>query len=456
MRITEWSSAPVPAPPRLPTWSPLGHLAAAQTDILELFGRATALGPVVDVRMAYATVTVMSSPSAVHQVLVANAPRYTKDTRGYELLKVLLGTGLVTAEGDLWRRQRRIANPAFHRTAIEGFVSTMQVEAAAWADRLPAEPTVVDVARGMHRLALGIAGRTLLGRDLTADGDAIGAALEVVLPGFAWMTRSILPEPWRWPLPASRRFLAAVADLDRVVREIIAARRADPVDHPDLLGLLMTTTDPTTGEHMSDTQLRDEVLTMLLAGHETTANGLAWALHLLALHPEITEAVVQEVARVVGAGPVNVAHVPQLDLTSRVFEETMRLYPPVWVQGRRCVEDDVVDGVMVPAGRYVFLNTYGIHRHPDLWVSPERFDPDRFLPDRRSTVPKGAYHPFSLGQRKCIGDRFAHTEAVVVLATLLQRARFAVVPNHTVVPEPTLTLRPQGGLPMRVSRPMGR
>ena len=354
--------------------------------------------------------------------------------------------------GDDWRRHRRIANPAFRRTAVAGFVDTMAASTQTWLDGLPTTPTTVDIAQSMHRLTLEIAGKTLMGRDLTASGDMIGEALETVLPGFASLTKSILPRPWRWPLPTTRRFMRGVRTLDNVVSDIIAERRADPENHPDLLGMLMLATDPETGTAMSDVQLRDEVLTMLMAGHETTANAMAWTLHLLSQHPEVAEAVHAEVAQVVGNAPITAAHIGKLDLTARVFDESLRLYPPIWVQARRTVNSDVLEGVSIPKNRMVFVHTYGMHRHPDLWEDPLAFDPDRFLAERRSAIPSGAYHPFSMGQRKCIGDRFAKTEGITLLAMMVRALHVTGVPGQVVVPDAALTLRPKGGLQMRLSR----
>ncbi len=438
--------------PSLRSRHPLGHLPAVRNGLLALFDQARDLGPVVELRMAHTTITVISSPSAVHHMLVKNAGQYAKTTRGYQILRLLLGNGLVTAMGDDWRQHRRIANPAFRREAVAGFVDTMADSTQAWLDSLPSKPGSVPIAQAMHRLTLEIAGKTLLSRDLSARGDTIGEALETVLPGFASLSRSILPHPWRWPLPATRRFMRGVRTLDKVTYEIIRERRADTRNHPDLLGMLMLATDPETGTAMSDQQLRDEVLTMLLAGHETTANAMAWTLHLLAKHPDTAEAVHAEVTQVVGTGKITAAHVGQLDLTGRVFDESLRLFPPIWVHARQAKQADVIDGVSIPKGRIVFIHTFGMHRHPDLWDAPERFDPDRFLPSRRAAIVNGAYHPFSMGQRKCIGDRFARTEGIVLLAAMVRSLRFVSVPGSVVVPEPALTLRPMGGLPLRVSR----
>ncbi|MFT6821546.1 MAG: cytochrome P450 [Myxococcota bacterium] len=438
--------------PSIRSRHPFGHLPAARTGLLELFNQARDLGPVVDLRMAHVTITVVSSPSAVHHMLVKKTAQYAKTTRGYQILRLLLGNGLVTAMGDDWRRHRRIANPAFRRDAVAGFVTTMTDSTQAWLNSLPAQAGSVDIAQAMHRLTLEIAGKTLLSRDLSARGDTIGEALETVLPGFDSLSRSVLPRPWRWPLPATRRFMKGVRKLDQVTKDIIQERRADPRNHPDLLGMLMLATDPETGAAMTDQQLRDEVLTMLLAGHETTANAMAWTLHLLAQHPKIADAVHAEVMSVVGEAPITASHIGQLDLTSRVFDESLRLYPPIWVHARQALQADVIDGVTIPEGRMLFIHTYGLHRHPELWDAPDSFDPDRFLPQRSAAMPHGAYHPFSMGQRKCIGDRFAKTEGITLLAMMVRSLHFASVPGAVVLPEPSLTLRPRGGLTLRVTR----
>jgi cytochrome P450 len=243
----------------------------------------------------------------------------------------------------------------------------------------------------------------------------------------------------------------AVADLDRVVHGIIQARRSAPEPVADLLGMLMATEDDETGTVLSDAELRDEVVTMLLAGHETTANALAWTTWLLGTHPDIAAAAAAEVDAVAPEGPVGFDVLPQLGLLRRVFLESIRVYPPVWLVARQAVEDDVLAGHRVPAGTWVFLSPYVQHHHPEHWPEPARFDPDRFLPEASTGRVPGAYIPFSTGARKCIGDRFAEAEALVVLAHLLRRFRIVLDdPGTPPGKVASVTLRPRGGLPARL------
>lgn len=434
--------------PNLPGIPFLGHIRAMRGDSLELFDRARDFAPATSIPLGPTKILALSAPEHVHHLLVSHADHYGKSTRGYQVLRLLLGDGLVTSEGAHWKKQRRIANPAFRRKSVEGFVDCMRDATTSWAEQV--EAGTLDISRALHRLALKIAGETLLGVDLSAEGNRVGEALDVILPSFPRLTMSLVPFAERWPTAANRAFHGAVHELDTLVFELIAERRASTEEHYDLLQMFMHTPDPETGECMSDTQLRDEVLTMLLAGHETTANAMTWALYLLAKNPDIAKAAAAEVHEVLADRAIGVSDVPKLDLVGRIFSETLRLYPPVWLQGRQCVEDDRIDGFHVPAGRYVYISTFAIHRDPAVWTEPLRFDPDRFLPEAKAAIPRGAYHPFAMGKRKCIGDRFARTEAVVMLATMLQRLEFHDLGEHVVL-EPTLTLRPLGGLRLHVT-----
>lgn len=457
---------PLTRPPAVPTSGPLGLLPAMAKDPLDLFVRAHAEhGDVVSMRLATQRIVSLAHPEAWHQVLVTHRDRYAKRTRGYEKLKLFLGQGLVTSEGAHWRRQRRIAQPAFHRKHIATFAESMgraclDLRQEWLASAARGEPR--DVADDMMRLTLRIAGETLFSLDITGEAAEVGAALGVVLDAFDRITTAPLPWPELWPTEANRQMRAALATLDGVVGDIIEARRAQVAAGEgagdDLLGRFMSARDEDTGEAMDDQQLRDEVMTMLLAGHETTANALAWTLHLLSTHPDHAAAATEEIEAVMAGKPdqaPGIAELCRMPTVDRVLKESMRLFPPVWIIGRRAEQDDVIDGQHIAKGTYVYMPAWVLHRHPACWQQPDRFDPDRFTPEREAArkalgVHKFAWLAFSGGQRKCIGDQFARMESAIALAVLLPAARLVPVAGRPVVPEPRLTLRPKGGLSMHL------
>jgi cytochrome P450 len=442
-------------PPILPSTNLLGHLFRFRDDPLGLFEEGRALGDVVRMRVGPRYITAVYHPDAVHRVLVERLPFYTKHTRGYEMLRQLLGNGLLTSEGALWKRQRRIAQPAFQHRRIGGFADTMvkatEALAAQWQG--PAERgEVIDVAEAMNRLALKIAGETLFSQDISGDSDSIGVALSGLLGGFL----ATITNPLRQylPFPSTIRYRKSRKALDALVYDIIARRRADPVEHDDLLGMFMAARDEE-GVGMSDEQLRDEVLTMLLAGHETTANALAWTFHHLSQNPAPTARLHEELDAIMPDRSFTLERYPTLTYSQQVLDETMRLSPPAWVESRRAEADDEIGGYAIPKGSFVFLSQYAIHRHPAYWVEPTRFNPDRFAPGGNvapdgSPRPKGAYFPFGDGQRKCIGEHFAKMEARIILTLLASRFTFTAVPGREVLPDPSVTLRPRNGLPMKL------
>lgn len=444
------AAAPAVAP-LMPGGKPLvGHLKFFTEGPIEMMRGALASGhPLVRLNLAGKAGFIVHDPVAIRRILVEAPEVYQKRTRGYAKLKLLLGEGLVTSEGAFWLRQRRIAQPAFKKPRLEIFVETMaaatEALVAQWAAR---GAETLDVAEAMNRLALRIAGETLFSRDVTAEAKHIGDAMLAVLERFGPLVSMPLPYPEYWPFPANLRMWRGIRTLHRVVDEMVAARRAHGGPQHDLLGLLMGATDPETGEAMTDRQLRDEALTMLLAGHETTANALTFALMLLAQHPELQDRAAQEAAETLGDAPIDFEAVQRLTFVRQVLRETLRLYPPVWLIARMPMVADTLCGLPVPAGAYVFVCPFTMHRHPEHWPDPERFDPDRFGPE--APVPdRHVYFPFSRGRRQCIGDRFAELEGVLILGALLRRFRFEWT-EQTVGLVPSVTLRPKAGLRLRV------
>jgi cytochrome P450 len=419
-------------------------------------------GDVVRWRVGPMPIYLLRHPDAVQRVLVDRNRNYDKQTRGYDALRLFLRDGLLTSEGAFWRRQRRIAQPAFHRQRIAGFGQTMveltEQMLPQWechADR--GEP--IDLAEEMTALTLRIVAKTLMSTDVDDRDNEVGRAVELLNV----VARDLMTNPFMIPLslptPRNRRVRRAMEVLDRTLQTIIAERRRTGEDAPDLLSMLMAARDEDTGESMSDEQLRDEAMTIFLAGHETTANALAWAFYLLSIHPDVERRLRVELDEVLAGRPPRFEDLTRLPYLQRVVKESLRLFPPAWSIGRRAVEDDVIDGYRIEAGSLVLLSPWVTHRHPALWPNPEGFDPDRFEPEVEHARPRYAYFPFGGGPRLCIGNNFALMEAQLVLATILQRVSAALVPGHPVVPQPLITLRPAHGLRMTLHRapaPTGR
>ncbi|MCA9664245.1 MAG: cytochrome P450 [Myxococcales bacterium] len=442
-------------PPTIPTLDLAGHLAPMVRDPVGMVMRThRECGDIARLRMLYRHVYMLYDAESLHHVLVARQENYGKGTRDYRKLSLVLGKGLLTSEGELWKRQRRIAQPAFRRKTVAALGGVIGEHADAlasrWRERAAgAQP--LDIARAMNALTLEVAGHTLFGIDLGGDTQAVGKALKLTLRHIDWLTMMPLPYPEYLPTRGNFQFWRAIGTLDRVVREIIDSRRGDAEYRADLLGLLMAARDPESGEQMSREQLRDEIMTMLLAGHETTANALAWTLMFYARYPQIADRVAAEVDAVVGDGTPDASHVSRLEYTHRTLLESMRLYPPAWMIARRAREADVIQGYDIPAGSFVYIAQYAVHRNPRYWPDPERYDPDRFLPERVAERPKLAYLPFAHGPRKCIGDHFAQMEAVIILATLGRALRFELLDGQRIEIEPSVTLRPRYGLRMHVT-----
>ncbi len=391
---------------------------------------------------------VVRRPEHVRELLVTRADAFTKGHSALRGLSRVLGSGLLTSDGEVWRRHRRLANPAFAKKAVGGYVAAMVREAAATRDGLR-EGQVVDMAAEMTALTLRIVGRTLFGTDVAADVDAVARAMRV------FQTTLALPVGALGPLGRvlERRAARATADLDAVVGRLFAARRAAPADPPDLAQMLLDATDPDdAGARLNEREVRDELVTFLLAGHETTSNALAWALSLLARSPAAEARLCAEIDAVLGGrlpGPDDLERLPYAE---QVVKEAMRLYPPAFVVARRAERDTSVGGYEVPAGSEVIAWLYFTHRDPTAFPDPEAFRPERFEPAAEARLPRGAYVPFGAGPRACIGRAFAMAEAVAALACLYQHHRYEYARARPPRPTGRITLSPGGGVPMRVRR----
>jgi cytochrome P450 len=391
----------------------------------------------------------LNNPEYVRRVLVTEQRSFMKG-QALQEAKRILGEGLLTSEGELHLRQRRLMQPLFHPRRVDGYAQTM-VSCAERVSQGWRDGESVDAHREMARLTLAIVGQTLFDADVEAEASEIGVALTDALDSI-----KTLMVPWSGvlevlPTPAMRRLRRARVRLDRTIYGLIRQRKADGRKREDLLSLLVSVREEA-GDPMSDEQIRDEAMTLFLAGHETTAAALTWTWFLLAQHPDAEARLHEEVDAVLGDRPPSVADLRRLHYTDMVVSEAIRLYPPAWLIGRRALVDFEVDAYVVPARAIVILSPYVSHRDPRWFPEPARFDPERWTEDGRAARPRWAYFPFGAGARTCIGEAFAWTEAKLVLATLARRWRLCRVPGHRVELHPRVTLRPKGGMPMRLER----
>lgn len=431
-----------------------GMIPAASRSRLKMCLDLAALGDVVRFRMGPYHIHLLSGPTSSHRALVENHQNYGKQWLGYQKLSMMLGQGLVTSDGDFWRRQRRIAQPTFHRERIAGFGEVMVRRATELADGWEASlrrgESVVDVSVDLTRVILGIIGETMLSYDMDKDADRLGPSLTWLLCNVTDRITGFVDIPLAIPTPNNRRFRRELHTMDAAVYRIIEERRRGTQDKPDLLSMFMAARDEETGEGMTDKQLRDEVMTMLLAGFETTVNTLNWLFYAVAKAPDVGRKLHEELERELGGRTPTLADLPRLRYTKMVVDEALRLYPPVWIMARSVKNDDEIDGFHIPGGSYVFICPYIVNRHPSIWENPEGFDPERFAPGRIDAIPKKAYIPFATGPRACIGKAFALLEMQITLATLWQRFRLDLIPTRPAEMDASWTLRPKNGLPMKL------
>jgi cytochrome P450 len=434
----------------------LGVLPEVRRDALGLLMRtARQYGDVARYRLGPMTSHLISHPDGVRHVLQEHVKNYTKDHFSYRLVARVAGNGLITSQGSFWLRQRRLAQPAFHRQRISAMADAMTRTTAAMLERWDAHAArgeAVGMVEEMMRLTLTIVGAALFGTSVGDKARVVGAAFNVLSEQTVTRFRTMRLLPPVLPTRYDREFRAANRTLHGAVMDIISERRRSNEDRGDLLSMFMLARDEETGETMTDEQLRDEVLTMLVAGHETTATTMSWVWALLDQHPDVEAKLHAELDAVLGGRLPTAADVARLGYTRMVVEEAMRLYPPVYILSRAVKEDDVIGGFRIPAGTSVDLSPYITHRHPDFWERPEEFLPERFSPEASAQRPRYAYFPFSGGPRQCIGNGFAMMEAQLILATVAQRFRPRRLPGQVLEPEQLITLRPKGGLPMHLER----
>lgn len=459
----------------------VGHGPAFEKDRFGVLDRCTReIEHVGRVRFLTRDLVIANSPTAVHDVLVSKAKAFEKSPMVRAALYPLAGEGLFTSGGALWRRQRRLMAPVFHHAKIDAFAEAM-VDCAEHVGRKWQDGATLNLSTETTHIAMDVAGRTLFGFDTTDEADTIGHALTVALEWVDLAARSLplllqmemrlallameggskklkrvrddvaarLEPPVLWPTAKNREMRKAIALLDERVQRMIDERRKSGQVKDDLLSHLLQARDDSDGKGMSDKQMRDEILTLFVAGHETTANGLAWSLYALMRDPALY-ARARAVVDSLGNRRPMLADMPRLALLDCIFKEALRLYPPVYIFGRISIEDTTIAGFAIPKNTIILLSPWALQRRGDLWRDPLTFNPDRFAEANAKDRPRDAWIPFSDGPRVCIGAHFAQLEAPLVLASLLQRADFELTSTEPVQPDDSATLRPRGGVHARI------
>ena len=414
-------------------------------------GLARTYGDISHANAAGEHLVFLNHPQLVKDVLITHQRNFRKG-RGLERARKLLGDGLLTSEGETHLRQRRLIQPAFHKERIASYAGAM-TECADRVRQRWQDGSTMDVSEEMMRLTLAIVGRTLFDADVEAQARGVGAALTAVLNSF-WTTMLPFADLLeKLPIPVLRRGREARAELDAIIYGLIGERRKTPGDRGDLLSMLLMAQDEEQGgRSMSDAQVRDEAMTIFLAGHETTANALAWTWYLLSDAPAVEARLHEEVDRVLGGRMPMMSDIPQLSYVEQVITESMRLYPPAWIIGRRAIGEYAVGGYVLPPRSILLMSPYVLQRDGRFFPEPDRFVPERWTPEFKQALPPFAYFPFGGGTRRCIGESFAWMELVLVTAAIAQQWRLRLVPSHPVVPQPVVTLRMKHGLQMTAER----
>ena len=436
---------PGPAPRFL-----IGNLPLFNSDPLAIYTRwAREFGDIFYYRAAWMDVYFLNHPSLIEAVLVSQSQHFAKD-KVIQNSRWFLGEGLLTSEGSGWLRQRRLSQPAFHRERMTAYGRTM----AAYTEEMLAtwqDADLRDIHQEMMQLTMRIVAKVLFSVEVKEDTERVAGALNILMRHTSG-GRMILPPVLRHvPVPAMMRVKRAVHELDEIVNRIIRQRRASGEDTGDLLSMLMAARDED-GSGMTDRQLRDEILTFLLAGHETTAVSLSWTWYLLSQHPDVEQKLHQELRQVLDGRTPQLEDLPRLPYADKVVRESMRLYPPAWSLARTVAKEIELAGYRLPVGANVVMSPWILHRDPRFFEQPEQFNPERWTAETAQRLPRFAYFPFGGGPRLCIGASFAIMEAHLLLATIAQRFQLRLLPGHPVDALPSITLRPRHGMRMSLSK----
>lgn len=408
-------------------------------------------GGIVPMRFGLKKGCFLAQPKYIETVLQEREV-FTKNTPAWNVLKSLLGNGLLTSEGDFWQRQRRLVQPVFYQQRIATYSKIMVAYTEQQMQEWQTEE-VRDMHQEMTRLTFNIVTKTLFNVDLTGtEAKTIAETLDVMMQWFAARRKqAFLPLAWL-PTTINRRYQQALKAMDQKIYQLIQQRRNNNLDSGDLLSMLIAVRDEADGSQMTDRQLRDELVTLIMAGHETTANALSWTWMLLSQTPDVEAKLMQELQSVLAGRSPTLADLPQLSYAQQIIKEAMRLYPPVYTIGRSASREYNLDGHQLPAGCVIVFSPWVMHRHPNYFTDPDQFRPDRWAGDLEKQLPKCTYFPFGDGPRICIGKNFAMMEAVLLLATIAQKFQFTLLPDQPIDPAPSITLRPQNGIKVRVTK----
>ena len=450
----EKTPSPKPLPVIKGHWL-LKNALELKAGMIEFYEKYTKLeGDVFLVDTLKEKLVILAHPDYAKHILQDNNKNYTK-SYAYDILRLFLGNGLLTSEGDFWLKQRRLAQPAFHREKLQKLAENIihaTNEFVLKLEKKAEEGIAFNIAHDFNGLALDIVSSALFTSDISGNMDKVRTSMDVANEFAIGKIFELIPWPLWVPLASHLKFKKACQELDEVITTIIIERRKNPGNYQDLLSMLMETRDEDTGETMSDIQLRDEAMTIFLAGHETTAIALSWFFYLMSKYPECATKIRAEVEDICGNGPLEPKHLPHLKYTRMAIDESLRLYPPAWAIGRKAISDDVIGGYSIPKGANMIVLPYELHRHPDFWINPNDFNPERFAQEKAKEMHKFAYFPFGGGPRQCIGNNFALMEMQVIIATLLQKFDLKRTSNKEPENEQLVTLRMKNGLEVTVHK----
>ena len=407
---------------------------------------------IVHLKFLRRDIVLLNDPVLVRDVLQTNQKHYVKNLM-YDKLKLLLGEGLLTSEGQLWKRQRKMIQPSFHKQHINNLFDEMLSCTNEMINEWKVEIEdggKIDFALEMMKITLQIIAKTMLSADFKTEAQSVGVSLTYILKALEKRVLRGVNSPMWLPTADNTEFKNKLKVLDALIYKLISDRRQTGHQKGDLLDMLMESRYEDNGEAMPDNLLRDELMTIFLAGHETTATGLTWTFYLLDKHPEVYQKLKNEIKEVVGDGELTFQHLHQLKYTKACINESMRLYPPVWVIGRKATADNMVGGYLIKKDTTILMSPYIVHRHPDYWKNPEVFDPERWETEEVKQMDKFAYFPFAAGPRMCIGNSFALLEAEIILTRVIQQFDFSYIGKSAPEMEPTVTLRVKDGMPMQV------
>lgn len=399
---------------------------------------------------------ILGSPDLARQVLVDRYAKYQQKSQAYVVLRILMGNGLVTSAGEFWRGQRKLVQPAFHRRRLDAIFEMMVARVTDTLSGLSSQTSnsgAIDLTPILSHLTLDIISRAMFSSDVQGAASEVSRHIAVLNEYALRMLRNpwLFLLPRRIPLPFTAGPVGSLNSMNRIVMEIIRARRNHPTAHDDLLTMLLSAAEEETGRGMTDAQLRDEVMTIFVAGHETTANAMAWLLYLISNHPEVEEQLLQELKSKWPAEGLTFSNINAFTYTRQVIEESLRVYPSIWSVGRRCTEEDELGGFAIPVGMNVVVPIFYFHWSERFWKEPLKFDPDRFSPERRPPPEPMIYFPFGAGPRSCIGNHFAVQELMIMTILFHRRFRFKLESGFKVEPDPLITLRPKFGMRMLIS-----